>query len=203
MESCEQPNKTGIVKLLNGRWGLWKPGADLLKRCRIVACQRSGNKKRTTEADLFRAVYEDYVQGISVFLAFHKQDHIVPKQLKWSPVWHVISFFEVVMFFFFFVFFCWVEVLTFPSRNSACSSLACHCCSISSTVGIYLERLFFFFFFFLLKEAITSRIFTELSSRCAIVTTGWHLHLTPNPQPSARRVCVGFICVYRECNYLF
>ena len=202
MESCEQPNKTGIVKLLNGRWGLWKPGADLLKRCRIVACQRSGNKKRTTEADLFRAVYEDYVQGISVFLAFHKQDHIVPKQLKWSPVWHVISFFEVVMFFFFLFFFvewrCWRSPAATPHvRHWLVTAV------VSPPQKEFIFRNFFFFFFFLLKEAITSRIFTELSSRCAIVTTGWHLHLTPNPQPSARRVCVGFICVYRECNYLF
>lgn len=44
----------------------------------------------------------------------------------------------------------------------------------------------------LLKEPITSCIF-QLSSRCAITRTGWHLHLTSNPQPSAGCICLGFI----------
>lgn len=45
--------------------------------------------------------------------------------------------------------------------------------------------------------------FFRVISRCAIVRTGWHLRLTPNPQPSAWCVCSGFICVYGESNYLF
>lgn len=48
-------------------------------------------------------------------------------------------------------------------------SLGCHRCSNSCAVELYLETFFFFFFF---ERTYHQLYFSELSSRCAIISMG-------------------------------
>lgn len=92
-----------------------------------------------------------------------------------SSVWHIISF--------------GVEVLMFLSTTCLRPVIA--------EVTPALWKCIYW------KNFSSAVFFLDLSSRCAVARTGWHLHLTPNPQPAARRVCSGFMCVYRDRNCCF